>query len=49
LAGVLWRIAARLLTGPLAFLIAGVIDFAAFGLAALRARRARGGSERGSA
>jgi hypothetical protein len=32
------RIAARLLTGPFAFLIGGVIDLLAFAVAALRAR-----------
>jgi hypothetical protein len=32
------RIAASLVTGPLAFLLAGVIDLFAFALASLRAR-----------
>jgi hypothetical protein len=32
----LWRIPARLVTGPLAFLVAGAIDIALFSAAALR-------------
>jgi hypothetical protein len=36
LAGVLARAAARLLTSSMAFLIAGVIDVLAYGVAALR-------------
>jgi len=39
---VLWRIAARIVTGPLAFLTAGVIDLLAFALGSLRADRGRG-------
>jgi hypothetical protein len=33
---VLWRLAARLITGPIAFFLAGVIDIGAFAFAALR-------------
>jgi hypothetical protein len=33
---VLWRLAARLLTGPLAFLVAGVTDVGLFLLAVAR-------------
>jgi hypothetical protein len=36
---VLWRIAARFVTGPVAFFVAGVIDLGAFGYAIWRARR----------
>jgi hypothetical protein len=32
---VLWRVAARLVTGPLAFLVAGVTDVLAFVIASL--------------
>jgi hypothetical protein len=32
------RIASRLITGPLAFFLAGVIDFAVFGAQALKSR-----------
>jgi hypothetical protein len=32
------RLAGRLLTGPLAFLLAGLLDFAAFGVQMLRRR-----------
>jgi len=35
---VLWRPAARLITGPIAFFVALVIDLAAFSLGALRRR-----------
>jgi hypothetical protein len=35
------RIAGRLLTGPLAFLLAGLVDLAAFGAQLLRRRFAR--------
>jgi hypothetical protein len=35
---VLWRPAARLITGPIAFFIAWLIDVAAFAFAALRRR-----------
>jgi len=34
---VLWRPAARLVTGPIAFFLAGVIDIGAFAFAALGA------------
>jgi hypothetical protein len=34
---VLWRPAARLITGPIAFFVAWLIDVAAFGATALRA------------
>jgi sorbitol-specific phosphotransferase system component IIBC len=34
---VLWRLVARLITGPLAFFVAWLIDVAAFGAGALRA------------
>jgi hypothetical protein len=37
----LWRIAARTVTGPLAFLTAGVIDLLAFGLTSRRRRQGR--------
>jgi hypothetical protein len=42
---VLWRLAARLITGPAAFFVAGVVDIGAFGVGALRAsiRRRRAG------
>jgi hypothetical protein len=33
---VLRRIAGRIVTGPLAFFLAGILDFAAFALVALR-------------
>jgi hypothetical protein len=33
---VLWRLAARLLTGPIAFFVAGTIDLGAFVAAAAR-------------
>jgi hypothetical protein len=33
---VLWRLAGRLLTGPIAFFVAGLIDVGAFASAALR-------------
>jgi hypothetical protein len=33
---VLWRPAAALVTGPIAFFVAGVIDLAAFGVAIVR-------------
>jgi hypothetical protein len=33
---VLWRLAARAVTGPVAFFVAGVIDIGAFAAAALR-------------
>ncbi|MGA2924664.1 MAG: hypothetical protein ABSG43_01525 [Solirubrobacteraceae bacterium] len=36
----LWRVAARVVTGPVAFLLAGVIDIVVFSWAALRRRRA---------
>jgi hypothetical protein len=35
---VLWRLPARLITGPVAFFVAGVVDVLAF---ALRSRRRR--------
>jgi len=38
---VLQRIAARLVTGPFAFLVGGVIDISVFAAAALRARLRR--------
>jgi len=36
------RIAARLVTGPVAFLLGGVIDLLVFAAASARARRRRG-------
>jgi hypothetical protein len=33
---VLWRLAARAITGPVAFFVAGVIDICVFGAAAVR-------------
>jgi hypothetical protein len=33
---VLWRLAARLLTGPVAFLLAGIVDLGAFAAITLR-------------
>jgi type IV secretory pathway VirB2 component (pilin) len=38
---VLWRPAARLITGPIAFFVAWLIDVAAFGVAVMRARWTR--------
>jgi hypothetical protein len=39
---VLWRIAARAVTGPVAFLLGGVIDVLAYAVASARARLSRG-------
>jgi hypothetical protein len=45
---VLWRLAARIITGPAAFFVAGLIDIGVFGLAAISARaRKRLGLRRG--
>jgi hypothetical protein len=38
---VLWRIAARVVTGPMAFFVAAVVDLLAFTLGSLRQRYAR--------